>query len=1564
MDGNQNQGWWLISSGIMTREALSPVFNNFVSKSKGQDLCGYLLAQNIITAAQAFDIRDKASKGPPSNNSGTIQSHGPPSSQPSSKPPQASKPDSKNLNPKTPDSSQKNTSSPPPFINIAAKTQMLQTNMKPSTAPKLQSPVIKVGGQIGPYQLIKELGRGGMGVVFQAKHAKLPRPVALKIINASYQENKVALERFEIEARAMNRLRHPNIVEVYDIVTSADHAYMTMSLITGGSLADLLNKAPNRLLDLRQSITYCASLAHALHHAHSHSIIHRDLKPGNILLTEDNQPLITDFGLAKALDSKNTGLSVTGQFVGTLAYMPPEQANGEHQLIDPRSDIYSLGATLFEMLSGQAPFEADNQIELLRKVLFTTAPAIRQINPNIPKEIETIVARCLAKDQRHRYSSAENVAKDCERWLEGHPIHANPFQFREKYQIWRGQNPALAKVIPITAALLITLCASFITWSWRLSYESKVKSAQKDARLARAHADQLTQSEEIAKKALKTANFARHQANENYKKAKKAKNEALKAKNDALIAGEKLQEALLKTETAQNQAERTITKGFLEKSKTEFANKRWSQAAVMASESLARINLVKKLDPALKSLQSKADQLLGLTKFRSGWLWRSPAALRLTSLAIAVSEKKGILAAIEERTILLWDLHTGRQIGRLDGHTETVQCLDFSKDGAYLASGDASGECRLWRTDIQRIHKIYPIHNDSIMAVAFHPKKAILATASLDRSVRFQEFKKNRELRPLRGLGAKVSCLAYSPNGERFAVGLTDKSIRLFKSATFNETKRLYGHSNYISALAFSHDGRLLATASADRSIKLWNVDQGKEQMQFSGFKGRIFQVAFSADDSMLAVASTNQGIRLFSLHDKSKKKDAQAALTCYSLCFFKDAKKQVKLAGSFSDRTLKIMTLADLKVTHAVSGHAGPVNAVAPHPNNKEVISISDDGSARFWHIKRGSQVRIHKHGRQRLSALAISPDQQLLAISSTTGTIQILDPLSLKIKATIAPKIDQVDPKTKVVKKINTGVRALCFSPDNKALAVAATNKQIYFLNPKNGAEIKKINPGAACHHLCFSSDGLTLLLSLSNKSAILWDLDENKLARRFTGHSGAVRQALFKPRSDDQIIATASLDNTIRLWDRYNGRQILKLTGHASDVFAIDFTKDGRFLASASDDGTIRLWDLQSGQQKRILTGSQGPVTALAFTNDDRALISATANRTVRLWAVNHGLEQSRAKTSKKIQRVIRCPSQSGPSYCGQINSREWISSKDPLFKNHSSFVSKNPFTAFTACENQGQLVFLLGQATGLIEVRTTTSEKTLRVLKGHSKPIDVLNVSHNGEKLLSGSRDLTMRLWDIASGRESQVFKKHKSVITALAHNNNNNRQAASGTANGLVRLFATSSGKLQKLLEAHRRRIHKLLFTTLQQRNLLLSCSDDKTIVLWDAQTGAFIRRFQGHLSAVTDLALSNNPRYFASCSKDQSIRIWDIETAEEVWRYEGHQAKVSSVLFIHDKAGGQLLSASDDSSLRLWDLALPKQSQASPQFLKLHFQSLAGLRIKGFRTLSDNNTHLFPMKKN
>src|SRR6478672_4281628 len=317
-------------------------------------------------------------------------------------------------------------------------------------------------GELGDYELLEEIGRGGQGVVFRARQKSLNRIIALKVIRLGQWASKVHLKRFRLEAEAAARLEHPGIVPIHEVGERDGSCYFSMKFIEGGQLDEVVRRTP---MSIRQAADLIAKVARTVHYAHGHGILHRDIKPGNILLDAKGEPHLTDFGLARLVESESS-VTQTLDVLGTPSYMAPEQAAGNNAQVTGTTDVYGLGAVLYQLLTGQPPFAGGTTYETIKLLLDTEPRQPRLLNPKIDRDLSTICLKCLEKDPKRRYSSALALAEDLERWLKHEPIQARHTGIIGRSRKWVRRNPSSA----LLAACLVALAAAagWIVWKSEL----------------------------------------------------------------------------------------------------------------------------------------------------------------------------------------------------------------------------------------------------------------------------------------------------------------------------------------------------------------------------------------------------------------------------------------------------------------------------------------------------------------------------------------------------------------------------------------------------------------------------------------------------------------------------------------------------------------------------------------------------------------------------------------------------------------------------------------------------------------------------------------------------------------------------------------------------------------------------------------------------------------------------------------------------------------------------------------------------------------------------------------
>ena len=541
--------------------------------------------------------------------------------------------------------------------------------------------------QVPGYEILRELGRGGMGVVYLAQQSALGRQVALKMILHADQAGAEVLDRFRAEARAVASLRHPNIVQIHEVSEHNGQPFFSLELVEGGSLARRLDGKPQPPTEAARLVEL---LARAIQAAHLQSIVHRDLEPANILLDAaplaDCVPKIADFGLAKDLTDAS-GRTRTGAAVGTPAYMAPEQASAKAGKVGPMTDVYALGVILYEMLCGRPPFVGDVH-SVVADVVATEPLAPRRLNRQVPRDLETICLKCLQKEPRQRYGSAWELAEELRRYQQGEPIQARPLRLGGRLLRWARRRPALAAVY---ALLLLVLglggLGSGAVLLWQRAEEArgeadrKRREAVKAQEVAEKARGQLAQEKRTTEAALKLTEGAREEAERKRAEAVKARTETEKAR--LAVAYEKQQtEAALKQE--QDALQRLAKASYYHR--VEIAHRDWRDNDVARAELL--------LDACPKKLR--------------GWEWFYVKRLCHSHLlnleghtfpvdSVAFSpDGKRLVSGSRDDTVKVWDAQTGQEALSLKGHTNTVSSVAFSPDGKRIVSGSWDKTVKVW----------------------------------------------------------------------------------------------------------------------------------------------------------------------------------------------------------------------------------------------------------------------------------------------------------------------------------------------------------------------------------------------------------------------------------------------------------------------------------------------------------------------------------------------------------------------------------------------------------------------------------------------------------------------------------------------------------------------------------------------------------------------------------------------------------------------------------------------------------------------------------------------------
>jgi WD40 repeat protein/tRNA A-37 threonylcarbamoyl transferase component Bud32 len=675
------------------------------------------------------------------------------------------------------------------------------------------------------YELLEEIGRGGMGVVYKARQVSTQRIVALKVILAGRFASDREVARFRSEAVAAARVDHPGIVPVYEFAQDGPLFYYSMAYIEGENLASQLSTSrptPARAAELARQI------AQAVHYAHTRGITHRDLKPQNILIDQDGQPRIVDFGLAKS-DAHEGSLTITGQLLGTANYVAPEQAMGEQCKIGPASDIFAVGAILYEMLTGQPPFSASTVVGVLTKVVHDQPTPPRAIESCVPRDLETICMKCLAKDPASRYASARALSDDLERFLAGRTILARPVPWWESAWMWCRRYPAIATLTAAIALLAVLLgISNRALRGERDRALSSERQLQESRRQALVHLGEAYLNEA---RALRRSNHAGRRLDSLAAVANAARlfhelghtadgrRSDLRLRNDAVAC-------LTREDISLISSWPIVREGFVP------AKIAGAIADAPPFSFDAHVKQYVAIDEhhalAIRNLETNDV----LTRF-SG-TWPNLRGIRFNAQGTRLA---GVEMVADGQRVLVW--RTDRPDGQPEDFGECSSgsfAVDFAPDGKTLAIVESGGAIRL--VDIASHEVLERLTYEDLQAIGcrYHPSRAELAIWQ-NNIVRIVSPPFTKGVDYVHAPDQRVQHLAWSESAEQFATGLSDHNACIWNlDSTQEPVKTLRGHQSWVYRVAFQPQGQVLLTSSTDGTTRFWNSATGSQLFVAQGY--------------------------------------------------------------------------------------------------------------------------------------------------------------------------------------------------------------------------------------------------------------------------------------------------------------------------------------------------------------------------------------------------------------------------------------------------------------------------------------------------------------------------------------------------------------------------------------------------------------------------------------------------------------------------------------------------------------------------------------------------------
>jgi eukaryotic-like serine/threonine-protein kinase len=1001
----------------------------------------------------------------------------------------------------------------------------------------------------GDYELLEEIAHGGMGVVYKARQVSLDRLVAVKMILAGEFATPEFVQRFRTEAAAAAVLHHPNIVAIHEVGVHAGQHYFSMDFVDGPSLAALVGHQP---LPARRAAQYLKTIAEAIHYAHEQGILHRDLKPSNVLIDANDQPRITDFGLAKRLEGE-TSLTLSGQMVGSPNFMPPEQATAKHGKVGRYSDVYALGGILYHLLTARPPFQADSIEVIVSQVLTAEPVSPRMLNPTVPRDLETICLKCLEKEPSRRYATAQALADELGRFLRGEPILARPASRSEKAWRWCQRKPALATAV---GAVILVAAVGFvgILTQWRRA-ELQRQKAESSEYAADMHLAQL----------------------------------ALADNNRALAVG--LLDKYRPTGT----------------STTDLRHWEWRYLwQLCQGDELSTLHQYPRGIDALAV--SRDEELLALACGDQVALWDLTAKRPLTAWSIATTEALafspagnllavGTWNATGKPGIDLWDASTGKVTKTLT-HEAEVRSVAFSPDGKLLATFDNRGNIKVadWASDQTLTNfTVPPPRRRPTGVVVFSPDGNRLAIGEDYGHVQLLDLRTGTVVPFQTQSSEGVTALVFSSNGQLLAAGL-GSAVRLWDANSGESRGQLSNHTEWVRGLAFTPEGRQLASASGDGTIRIWSVAERTELRCLRSSREGLTALAMLSDGRTLATGGDGGSVCLWDTAASSR----APAHTNWAVAFGFDSFTELE-APHFALKTLDPRAARRL--------------AFAFTPDSRGFITTDRYGSLALWDARSVRVTENLPALGSNYWDVALSPDGRWLAAGNTSETLSIWDwtarravthftvPYELvgKLRFSrsgnflfavavnnewrVSIRIWQTGNWKEVALTGNqfTDLQSVDLSPDDRLLAAGYADGAVrLFRFPSGQHETTFTNHQAPVIGVLFSRDGRGLVSTSWDGSARLWDVFARRELATLRGHFVSVYNLALSP--DGRRLATggASPRDAVKLWDLAAHRELLSLQGEGQFFMHLTFSPDGNTLVAVSLDGIAHLWRAPSWQE----------------------------------------------------------------------------------------------------------------------------------------------------------------------------------------------------------------------------------------------------------------------------------------------------------------------------------------------------------------------------------------------
>jgi len=1015
---------------------------------------------------------------------------------------------------------------------------------------------------------LRPLARGGLGQVSVALDREVNREVALKEILPDRADDPECRDRFSLEAEVTGRLEHPGVVPLYGLGRNAEgQPFYAMRLVNGRTMKQEIERfhqdwkdpprqggghrtAARRSLELRQLLNRFIAVCHTVGYAHSRGVIHRDLKPANILLGPYGETLVVDWGLAKVvgrselLDAPRDGaaaeatlrpatlardsVTVVGTVVGTPAYMSPEQAEGRLDQLGPASDVYSLGATLYCLLTGRPPFDGGLD-ELFVKIRAGEFPHPRAIEPRVPGSLAAICLKAMAVDPRGRYATHRALADDLEHWLADEPVSVYREPISTRVTRWGRRHRTAAAAIGV---LLVTAVLGLTAGTLLLGRANSLVERQR----LRAEAAARTLSGQLYINRINLAQRSWEDAN--IRRTRELLDECRpRSPGDADLRGfewyylDHLFGAGYQSlqghdgpvwSVAYSPDGSRLASGGQDGAVIVWDLARGEAGAVLRGHT-AQIRAVAYSPDGSRLASVGLDRTVRIWDARAGLLLSTFTGQTFVNALAFSPDGRRLASAGNDNVVTIRDVESGRQLTTLAGPTEAIYGLDFSSDGARIACASTDRTVWIWDLATGQAVLTYRGHNGAALGVAFSADGKRVASCGDERLVKVWDARTGKDLLTLAGHTNWVRAVRYSPDGARVAAAGQDQTVRVWDARTGQLLATLRGHQDDVRAVAYSPDGFRLASAGIDSRVNVWTPDAGQGHVALKGHTDCPRGLAFSPDGTRLASASLDATVRIW---------------------------------DPVSRRSLATLT-----------GHTNWVLDVAFERGGRYLASASRDGTVKLWDPSRWTLTRTltcNPQAREFANALfcvAVSPDGSQVAAAGADRTVCVWDAATGSVLHRLPGH--------------NGYIWGLAYSPDGSRLASSSEDRIAKVWDLATGSLSQALSGHAGCvWRVAFSPDGARIATASEDRTIRIWNLRDGKVDRVLTGQTGQVQGIAFS--RDGRRLTSGGKDGAVRLWDTATGQELLALTGEHELIWCVAVSPDGARIAAGDQGHEVLIWD----------------------------------------------------------------------------------------------------------------------------------------------------------------------------------------------------------------------------------------------------------------------------------------------------------------------------------------------------------------------------------------------------